>query len=255
MEQIDNKMKEFIQKIEAFSKQEKLSYIQTVFLFSIYSEVYSCDINANELLELVSKGYMNGNKLATKSKEIISTFLMPQVHNIEEIAICSQSFRITNESGQIVKRLATHFLGNMFHGSEYRKIMEVIKDPIKAPFFFIFMQMFPSSDKEKNIHWNKHFESEWDNVTLRRVTNGTVNKFNEIYRTKDIGLFLLGTYLFIKASYNQEKGKYYVKAIENYFKEYKHWYENAKETIERGELNHLIQKKQQKATQSNTTII
>ncbi len=246
-------MKQTIQKIELFSKVNDINFSQTLFLFSIYSEIYTCDINADDLLQLVSKGFMNGNKLATKTIRLIEESDNIK-NNIEEIAIDSSFPKLTFETAAITKRLAVHFLGNMLKGAEYKKYSEYISDPIQLPFFFIFMQMFPSSDKLKNIHWNKHFESEWDNVTLRRASPSIIRKFKEIYKSKDIGLFILGTYLFIKASYNKDKGKYFVKSIDNYLKEYKNWYEEASEMMDRGELNHLIGTKDRIST-TNTTVI
>ncbi len=247
-------MKQTIQNIEKFSKDNKINFSQTLFLFSIYSEIYTCDINADDLLNLVSKGFMNGNKLATKTTQLIEQSDKIEDVDIEKVAINCNFPKLTFETAAITKRLAVHFLSDMLKGAEYKKYAEYISDPIQLPFFFIFMQMFPSSDKTKNIHWNKHFESEWDNVTLRRASPSIIRKFKEVYKTKDIGLFILGTYLCIKASYNKDKGKYFVKSIDNYLKEYKNWYEEASEMMGRGELNHLINTRDRTST-TNTTVI
>jgi len=249
-----DEIKQTIQKIEKFSKDNKINFSQTLFLFSVYSGIYTCDIDADNLLNLVSKGFMNGNELANKTIQLIEQSNKLENVDIEEVAINSNFPKLTFETAAITKRLAVHFLGDMLKGVEYRKYSEYVSDPIQLPFFFIFMQMFPSSDKTKNIHWNKHFESEWDNVTLRRASPSIIRKFKEIYKSKDMGLFILGTYLFIKASYNKEKGKYFVKSIDNYLKEYKNWYEEASEIMNRGELSHLINVRNRHST-TNTTVI
>lgn len=162
---------------------------------------------------------------------------------------------LTKETGELIKRLSQHFLGDMFQGIEYKKYNEACNnDLFMASCLFIFLQMFPSSDPDKNKHWNQHFQTTWDNVTLRRLTPMTLRNFKKIYKSKDIGLFLIGTYIFIQQSFNTKSDKYFIKNLENYFKEYKYWYDQAEEMLKSGKLDYIVKKKENKST-TNITII
>jgi hypothetical protein len=156
------------------------------------------------------------------------------------------------ETGELIKRFAGHFLGDSMKGAMYKEYMKATNgDEFKAGVLFIFMGMFPTASKDKNTLWEKHFKHNWTNVTLRRLTPMTLRNFNKIWNSKDIGIFLLGTYLFIQGCKNEGNGSYFIKNLENYFKEWKHWYQEAEEILQSGQLNGITQK--QSKPKTNTT--
>jgi len=244
----------FFRYISVISDETALSTTQILYLISLeYNLIHSnVDIYPEELVSLIQKEYIFQGRI-TKLGSSILKYKEPEV-NTTKIAIDSTLPRITEPTANIVKRLSTHFLGDMFKGNDYKSYNEHCDNPIMAPFFFMFMNMFPTSNSERNKHWNKHFDTVWTNVNLRRVTTMTTKKFKQVWKTKDIGLFLLGTYLFIQGSHNQEKNVYFVKSLENYWKEYDYWYETAQEMLLRGELKNFTQP-QKPQHQSNQFVI
>lgn len=223
-----------IQNIASIASNNNLSNNQVLHLMCFKYDLNCTDISAEELLPLVAAGYIYQNRITKLGTDLLE---YKKVADTEEVVAINTTLpRMTEETANIVKRLSTHFVGNMFKGSDYSKYNRDCDNVIMAPFFFMFMNMFPSSSPDKNIHWNKHFNSTWTNVNLRRVTSMTTKKFKQVWKTKDIGLFLLGTYLFIKGSHNQEKNVYFVKSLENYWKEYDYWYDIAEEMYQKGEL-------------------
>lgn len=102
--------------------------------------------------------------------------------------------------------------------------------------FLIFLYMFPSSDNFKNKYnrkWEHHF---FDNFSysgprLRVRSKSTATAFKKIVKTKDMGIFLYGTYLYIKSCIRENKA--YIKSITNYTKEYHEWYDEAEEVIKK----------------------
>jgi hypothetical protein len=243
----------FLTYINAIKNITKLNHSQVLYLMILNSQMpgFNMTLQTEDFLELVEKQFIFQNKIT----KFGSTILEYDESKIKNISFVDSTLpKLTEPTANIVKRLSTHFLGDMFKGSDYTIYNEHCKNPIMAPFFFMFMNMFPSSNADKNKHWNKHFDTLWTNVNLRRVTTMTVKKFKQVWKTKDIGLFLLGTYLFIQGSHNQEKNVYFVKSLENYWKEYDFWYETAQEMLLKGELENFT-KPQKPKHQSNQFII
>ena len=242
----------FITELVSNAAEVNISNNQILYLFMLKHNINNRDISNEELLELVSVGYIHQGKLTDLGNKVLE--IRPKVVNTECKSLDATLPKLTLDTSNIVKRLAGHFLGDMFKGKEYKRYNEDCGNPIMAPFFFIFMNMFPSSNTDSNKHWNKHFDTVWTNVNLRRVTTMTVKNFKKNWKSKDIGLFLLGTYLFIKGSHNQEKNVYFVKSLENFWKESDYWYEMAEDLLEKGELNSFT-RPQKPQHQSNQFVI
>jgi hypothetical protein len=64
-------------------------------------------------------------------------------------------------------------------------------------------------------------------VRLRLRSKGTAGLFKKAVKTKDMGVFLYATYLFVKSSVRENKS--YVKSVTNYLKEYDEWYIEAEQ--------------------------
>jgi len=223
IEKIDQ-IKDILNIIDKISKTFKISDSSSYYLIRIMcNQAGKINIEPEDYLLLMKNDLIKNGK----ATELAFSFLNESNQNNENNNINSTLPIITSETGNITKRLATHFLSDMFKGKDFIYYNEICNNKIMAPFFFIFMNMFPSSNESKNKHWDKHFHHKWSSMTLRRVTSMTVKNFKKVYKTKDIGLFLLGTYMFIKESYNADKDKYYIKSLENYWKEYDEWYRRA----------------------------
>jgi len=248
-------MKESIEKVINISRTLRITCNQSLFLLAVREGIYTVDLPSDELLDLVQKGYMKGNQVSHTAVTALEDALKEVKKEQVKVAKANAEYpNLTADTGQIVKRLATHFLADRCTSKEISRLNSYTKNPYMIPYMFMFLQMFPTSDANKNKAWDKHFSTKWTNVTLRRMTAGTARKFKQIWKSKDIGLFLLGTYLFIQQSYNEESETYYIKNIENYLGEWETWYNEAEDMLGRGELSGLTKRKA-KSTSTNTVTL
>lgn len=239
-------MKRLIDNVVLVKNTFQLSVTQAVFLLAMNEGIEGIDINPEELIELINRGHINGNSLTAETRSEIEKLIeVPTLAKVKK-QIGSEYPKMTRETCELVKRLARTFMGDRLTGKEFGRLEPYFKDNIlQVPFFFIFLSMFPSSDPKKNKHWEKKFKHKWEQPTLRRMSTGTAQKFKRIWKTKDIGLFLLGTMLFIQHSYSVEADKFFLKKIEGYLNEYQDWYNMAEDALETGKLEHLTTKLQQ----------
>ena len=247
-------MKEAIDKILLVKNSLKINANQALFLLAIMDSIYTIDLPSEDLLDLIKREFIRGNRITTETENSIKELFQGVTKSKELKQINATYPKLTKDTGNIVKRLAVPFLGNRLTKTEYDKLAAYCpNNHLMIPYLFMFLQMFPSSDSSKNTAWNKQFGTEWNNVTLRRMSPGTAAKFKQIWKTKDIGLFLLGTYMFIQQSRNSKTGEYFVKKIENYLREYKSWYDEAQDLLNEGKLDNLTAPPKQ--SHSNTTVI
>lgn len=245
-------MKRAIDNIILVKEKFQLSVNQAVFLIAMKEGIDGIDIDPKDLITLINEGHVNGNRLSHETYTTIEKLIEVKTVGQVKKNIGVTYPILTTETGELVKKLAKHFLGDRLNGKEFSRVEAYFpNNALQVPFFFMFLQMFPSSDETKNKHWEKKFNYKWNQATLRRMSVGTANKFKQIWKTKDMGLFLLGTFLFIQHSYNAEQDKFFLKKIENYMKEYQDWYNMAEDKLEKGELSHLVIKAK---SQSNTYV-
>jgi len=228
-----------------------INITQSVYLWSIKESVNLSGINISrdDLAFLVHLGLIENNKLTGIGEEFLNNV---EYNYNSSLTVNGNLPKINSHTGEILKKLAVHFLDNRLTQQESNKMSSYVKNTLQIPFFYMFFEMFPTSDSKKNEAWDKHFGVTWDNVTLRKITNGSIKKLNQIWKAKDFGIFLLGTHMFIQESFNENSGKYFIKSIDNYFKEYQHWYDAAEESINKGKLDHLIKESKNK---TNTFIL
>ena len=241
-------MKISIEEILLFKEKLDININQALFLIAVSQSIFTVELSNEDLLDLIKKGYMRGNKV---NQDVINQFNKKQ--EIKK-AIDSTLPIITKDTGEIIKKLALPFINNRLNSREFERLSAYFSNELIIPFAFMFLQMFPSSDSKKNLDWDKQFKYKWTGVTLRRMSTGSANKIKQIWKTKDIGLFLLGTYLYILQSKSDDSEKFYVGKIENYLKEYNNWYEEAKDLLLNGKIDNLT-RPSIKSTNNNTTVI
>lgn len=247
-----NTMKETIKSILLVKDKLKITANQALFLIAAKENLYTVDLPSSELLDLIKRDFMRSNRVTSETIEKLDNILVNNTTSFDN-QICADYPILTRDTGEIVKKLSVPFLGDRLNVREIAKLKEYCKsNALMIPFLFMFLEMFPTSDAKRNASWNKQFNTEWSQMTLRRLSNGTVQKFKQIWKTKDIGLFLLGTYLFIQHSYSEESKRYFIKNIENYLKEYQNWYNMAKDLLDEGKLDYLVKRTK---TNYNTTVL
>jgi len=247
-------MRQSIENIVHVSRAMNITCNQALFLSAVQENIFSIDLPGEEVLDLVQRGHMRGNRVSPETLELIKEILDGRKDaGAKEAKLNAQYPKLTRETGEIVKVLAKHLFQD-YTKKDQERLSKYNNNLIALPFLYLFLSMFPTSDDKKNAAWKKHFGVNASKVTLRRLTNGTARKFQQIWKTKDIGLFLLATYIFIKETYNEDDDKYYVKKIENYMTEWDYWYGIAEDKLENGELERFTNRSKVKSA-TNTTVI
>ena len=194
----------------------------------VYELVKILQIQNKESVLVVDSRTMNAGLTECSGDKLVLTEKALQILGGTVAKVSTDFLPILNEKGsKFVKMLTAVLLKDIDIQAELKNLETYLKNPLLSPFFLLFLYLFPTSDKTKNRTWEKLFNAEWTNVTLRRVSSGTAKKFEQIAKTKDIGIFLAGAYQHVLQSYNKDSEKYYPKSLENFFKEWEHWYTNA----------------------------
>ena len=87
--------------------------------------------------------------------------------------------------------------------------------------------MFPVRDKKVNAKWNKYFGYVYDDITRWDTHIRVAKKFYEFYRKIDIGIFLAGTFYYLKDTTNGQEETCWMTKPYKYMGVYEQWYEMA----------------------------
>tara|TARA_R110000765_G_scaffold161243_1_gene265623 strand:+ start:217 stop:960 length:744 start_codon:yes stop_codon:yes gene_type:complete len=230
-------MRETIERIVNIAEILEVSSNQSLFLLAHKYGMRATDISTKDLTELVNRGYIDGQTITELALSDIDLALAEEVKVVKKKKKRDTTLPIlTKETGQLVKLLSKRFLNTSLTAREFDRLLSYNKNHVAIPFMYIFLQMFPSADAKKNKVWNKVFKTTWTGVTLRRMTVGTSKKLKKIWETKDQGIFLLGTFLFIQQSYSSKGDAYFIKSIAHYLDEWENWYNDAEDRLLNGEF-------------------
>jgi len=177
-------MQQQIEQIVNVSKNLRITCNQSLFLLAYKCGIYTVDLPGDELLELVHKGFMVGNRVKPETLDKLERALENSNIKQKEEAEKNHNYPIlTQDTGQLCKRLAKHFLVNGISSKDFERLTAYDKNPIAIPFLYIFLEMFPTADSKKNKVWKNHFKGEnASGVTLRRMSVGTSKKFKKIWK-------------------------------------------------------------------------
>lgn len=216
-------------------KNKVISEQQALYVIYKHSGLEYKKISAKKLLELTKLKYIVGNRVGPELYKDEGAIQRSLAGTIEpkysselsrEVVLylckilCNKDKKTGlikipgSSSGDSVSDVANAYLGG---------------EGLIAYHYLIFLFLFPVKGAT-NKRWEKHFTSiEYTSVRLRINSISSARKFKTIARDKDMGAFLLGTYLFMKDSIIGNKT--FIKSIKNYLKEYHVWYEEAEQII------------------------
>lgn len=225
-------MVEFFKTIKILQEGLRINSSQSLFLLAVYHRNFTLDLSNEDYLNLIDKKLIKNNILTKRALEKIDEITGKVPEKLEVNSDINYP-QLSKQSSEIVKELGAIFLRQGIPASELNKLSSYFQDNfMMLPFMHLFFQMFPSSDSDKNKIWDQHFQTTYNGVTLRRVTAGTCRQLKRIWANKDIGAFLLGTYMYVRSTKSEDSNRYYVMKIENYLKDYKSYYEEAVEALE-----------------------
>lgn len=220
--------------VYSYLEKGEVSAEQALYLIYTSREI-SYPIKAQELLEL------------TKLKLIVNGKVSKEVYSEESVKTglkgTIKPLYLTDISKQISTRLCNYVCvknpiteGLLFPSGEttaHHTAENFLNgEGLIAYHYLIFMFLFPI-EGETNKRWEKHFfnSTPYHGARLRQRSKSSANEFKKIARKKDMGVFLYGTYLFIKSGVKENKS--YIKSVSNYLKEYDEWYKEAEIKIKK----------------------
>lgn len=216
--------------IKELMADHHLTLDQTFYLLcTIYG--VECEITANDAVALFNKGLLQvGNK--------VNQTLLFHLKAGEQLTL-DMNFS-TNPKGDeytlnIADRIETTFVCNEFLTTEYRKKTadRYFKgDTNLARYYLIFRSLFPVKHPTRNAKWNTKFGFLYDGMGLWDTSARVAKKFLEIYRKKDIGIFLEATYNQVRDATDFDNNKTYMTKPYKYLLVYEDVYDDAAATIE-----------------------
>ena len=210
-------------------KEHSLTLDQAIYLLSSIHNI-DWEVTGADVLSLVSKGLIRDNKV----NQTLLFRTRPPIQGTLDLNFESKP-RGTDETLRIAHNLESKLVPAMHLTEEYRKSIadEYFKGDIStARYFIIFRHLFPVRDIKANIYWNKHFGFSYNGITLWDSHVRVAKKFHEIYRKKDIGLFLSGAYYCVKDSLDIEQERCFMTKPYKFLLAFEPWYETAKERLE-----------------------
>lgn len=214
---------------------EKIDESQALYLIYLKENLVYDGIEPEDLLHLTTLGYLRNGKLTKKVlsqdgvKDVISGTIKPKYFNDVSSQIPKKLIKILGNKAEdgSLKLLG----GDESINDTARKYLA--KEGLIAYHFLTFLFIFPIQG-ETNKRWEKHFTRfPYKGAKLRTRSRRTGKNFVKIVKSKDMGAFLYGTYLYMKSCIRENKA--YVKTIPNYLEEYEDWYLMAYEAIDKAE--------------------
>ena len=234
-----------LKKVMSALEEALINEKQAMYLIYTYNGL-PYPITAKELVALTKLKFIVGNKVGS----ILYT---------EESVITKQSGTMLpiykyELSKEIPKKIASLVAVKAAEGDDFvfpnreKTVDDTAKnylggEGLIAYHYLIFLFLFPT-EGEYNKRWEKHFLGKfpYKGAPLRHRTKGSATAFKRVVKNRDMGVFLYGTYLFIKSGIQENKT--YIKTITNYFLEFEGWYDKAEAQIKKAKsLNELFNNK------------
>jgi hypothetical protein len=234
---------EFLFSIKELIKDHSLSLEQVMYLLCLIHNI-EYDISASEVNGLYNKGLL---KPGGKVNQTLLFHLKKANQLVMDLNFNSKP--IGNEfTLNLAYALEKSFVLDEFLTEDYRKEIadEYFKGDLSVSrYFIIFRSMFPYKDKKRNRKWNTKFNLSYDGMTLWDNSIRVVKKFYEVYRKRDIGIFLQATYTWANECIDYETEKVFMTKPYKFLNSYEGMYELVNNKI-------MEYQKKQKDSESNS---
>lgn len=219
----------FIYELKDIMKEHFLTIEQATYLLASVEGI-DWEITGADALSLVSKGLIRDNKV----NQTVLFRTRPALQGTLDLNFETKP-RSTDDTLRLAHNLETKLVPGNHLTNAYRKTVadEYFKgDMTVARYFIIFRHLFPVRDIKANINWNKLFGISYDGMTLWDSHIRVAKKFHDLYRKKDIGLLLAGTYYNVVDTLDLDRNKSYMTKPYKFLLAFEPWYELAKEKLE-----------------------
>jgi hypothetical protein len=219
----------FIFEIKDIMKEHALTLDQAVYLLASMEGI-DWELTGADALSLVNKGLIREGKV----NQTLLFRTRPAIQGTLELNFESVP-RGTEETLAVAHNLEDKLVPAMHLTEEFKKSIadEYFKGDLNvARYFIIFRHLFPVRDIKANAACNKHFGFSYNGITLWDSHIRVAKKFHEIYRKKDIGLFLMGAYYCVRDSIDIDHERCFMTKPYKFLLAFEPWYESAKERLE-----------------------
>jgi len=231
---------EFMYEIKNLTKKHGITIDQLLLTYSyLYGINWSKFSKSDDVLVLYNKGILTaGNKVNTTK-----LFGKKESGQLQLNMESESEPKGTEETLKLAENLkATFGVDADFTEDNLKEVAQTYfkGDVTIAYYFMIYKGLFPKSTKNQdNAKWNSYFGFRFDDMSKWTTTVAMANKFAKIYKTEDIGLFLSGTFYYVKDTIDYERGKCYAVRADRFLDMYKEWIKVAEDKF------NLAQKKKQ----------
>lgn len=187
------------------------------------------DLSITERISLVNKGLLKiddtvDEGVLFKDKDVIQTSLslqfesVPKEENHLDLAHKLEKELVPADIDR--EEMTKVYADKYFHG-----------DKTVARYFIIFRFLFPDKTSPGALNWTRHFKVGFDSTKRWTPTAANAKKFHDIYRKKDIGLFLAGAYYAVLDSVDINAGTCFMTTSDKFMMRYDSWYEYAESKV------------------------
>lgn len=215
---------DFIYTVKDIMKEHSLTWGQAMYLMSTFYGI-DCELSGADALSLVNKGLIKNNKI----NQTLLFRTRPVIQGTLDLNFETKP-KGTVETLRLADNLETRFVPPAHLDAAYRKSIadEYFKGDLSvARYFIIFKHLFPVKDVKLNNLWNRHFGFIYGGITLWDPHVRVAKKFLDIYRKRDIGLFLSGCYYKVVDSLDVQTEKCFMTKPYKFLEAYEAWYEVA----------------------------
>jgi hypothetical protein len=228
----------FLDNIREYLDDERISESQALYLIFTKEEI-AYPIEADDLMSLIEDGFIKNNRIGVD--------LLTEVRETSQLKGTIKANYASDISKEVTAKLARMFCmrdtktglvrlpGDEGEENPVARTAEkyLRNEGLVAYHFIIFLYLFPVKSPY-NRKWEKHFTGDlYKGAKLRTRSKVTGALFLKAVKTRDMGAFLYGTYLFIESSI--QGNKTFITTIPRYLKEMDEWYYMAEEAIKKAE--------------------
>jgi hypothetical protein len=109
----NHNMKHYIDILKEVSSSLNINIQQSLFLSAVKEGIYDVELLNSDMIDLISKGYMRGNKVTMETFNTLDSILYKdEIKEEQKKAVVDYRGlpRLTTETGAVCKKLANHFL-------------------------------------------------------------------------------------------------------------------------------------------------
>lgn len=240
----------FIFEVRDLMKEHALTLEQAMYLLASIHNI-DWELSGSDALSLVNKSLIKNNKV----NQTLLFRTRPPIQGTLELNFETKP-RSSDETLSIAHNLEARLVPEIHLTDEFKKSVadEYFKgDLTVAKYFIIFRHLFPVRDLKANVLWNKHFGFKYNGITLWDSHIRVSKKFHDIYRKKDIGLFLSGAYYCVKDSLDIDQERCFMTKPYKFLLAFEPWYEHAKERMAEKQKEKLLSDQNQAENDDNKT--